>query len=194
MLQHPVYQTQEACLVGIDPGTTSLGCAVLRFNVLTMQITGITAQTFIADKLPSNPHIAHYYGNRTSRIKTLYEQLRYMYQLVEPVQVWSEAPFINTRMPEAYGALVEVVDTVRRSVMDHSLTLGFYVIPPSNVKKGIGAKGGADKDHVRQAMMAHPEISPYLLAAYDEHSADAIAVAYCGWVSVRDSRLNNLYP
>ena len=66
---------------------------------------------------------------------------------------------------------------------------------PSEGKKAVGAGGGGDKDAVKAAIAAHPDLAPVCLtdlAHMDEHSADGLAIAYCLYKALRDSRFTPL--
>jgi Holliday junction resolvasome RuvABC endonuclease subunit len=194
MLYHVPYDTTTANIVGVDPGTNTLGYAVVSFDVRTLALTGVRAYTYTADRMHPSTHIEMMYGARISRLARLNGELLYSYSCDTPVMVMCESPFINTKRPAAYGALVEAVDCIRGALMQYDHAIPFRLVPPSNVKNSIGAKGADGKDAIKLAMLRHPEISQ--LAAvdqYDEHSIDALAVAYSGLSLVRQCGLHTLF-
>lgn len=193
MLYHPHPQLTTATLVGIDPGSESLGCAVLTFDVRTLALTSIVAQTFKGSHLPRSLWIADHYGDRISRIRAHYDQLRLIYQMNSPVLVACESPFMNLRRPQAYGALTEVVSMIRSTVIDHDWFIPFSLIDPPTVKMAVGAKGNADKEAVLAAMKTIQEITSCIdCSTLDEHSIDAIAVGYCALVRLRINGLSQI--
>jgi Holliday junction resolvasome RuvABC endonuclease subunit len=59
-----------------------------------------------------------------------------------------------------------------------------YRVDPPTVKKKVGAPGNADKNAVKQALLRLPDLNyqgETPLAMLDEHSVDALAVAYGKW-------------
>lgn len=193
MLYHVPYETTTANIVGIDPGTNTLGYAVISFDVKTLALTGARAHTYTADRMHPSDHIEQMYGARIARLSLLNQTLLYTYSCDTPVMVMCEAPFINTKRPAAYGALVEAVDCIRGALMQHDHAIPFRLIPPSNVKNSIGAKGADGKEAIKLAMLRHPEIPALApIGQYDEHSIDALAVAYSGLTLIRQCGLHTL--
>lgn len=193
MLPYPIDKNTQACIVGIDPGSETLGVSILFFDVITLQITKIVPKTYIGSKLPVSPMLAMLHNDRVSRIKAHEENLFNIYSEYNPVAIVSEAPFYNPRRPNAYGVLVEVICAIRNSIIRYSDTMCFYQVDPASVKRAIGAKGNADKDIVKHHIGLIPEIVnvlEYPLSALDEHSIDATAVAYHQFLSYRNSTLS----
>jgi Holliday junction resolvasome RuvABC endonuclease subunit len=193
MLPYPLDKNAQACIVGIDPGSETLGVCILYFNVVTIQVTEIITNTYIGSKLPISPMLSLMHGDRVSRIAAHQLNLINIYRQHNPVAVVSEAPFYNPRRPNAFGALVEVICAIRNSVINYSDTMCLYQIDPASVKRAIGAKGNADKDVVKQHIGLIPEIVNNLkipLNLLDEHSIDATAVAYHHLLSYRNNQLN----
>ena len=193
MLPYPADQNTQACIVGIDPGSETLGVSVLFFDVVTFQITKIIPRTYIGSKLPVDPMLSILHNDRVSRIKAHEDNLYSIYSEYSPVAIVSEAPFYNPRRPNAYGVLVEVICAIRNSIIRYSDTMCFYQVDPASVKRAIGAKGNADKDIVKHHIGLIPEIVNALttpLAVLDEHAVDATAVAYHQFLSYRNSTLS----
>lgn len=193
MLPYPTDKNTQACIVGIDPGSETLGVSVLFFDVVTLQITRIIPKTYTGSKLPVDPMLAMLHNDRVSRIKAHEDNLYKIYSEHNPVAIVSEAPFYNPRRPNAYGVLVEVICAIRNSIIRYSDTMCFYQVDPASVKRAIGAKGNADKDVVKHHIGLIPEITSTLtvpLQMLDEHSIDATAVAYHQFLSYRNSTLS----
>lgn len=193
MFALPLDQTTEACIVGIDPGSETLGVCVLYFNVVTLAINRISPMTYTGSKLPSDPMLSILHGDRVSRVKAHEDNLFNIFSQNSPIAVSTESPFYNPRMPGAYGALVEVICGIRNAVIRYSDVKPLYKVDPSSVKQAIGAKGNADKDGVRGYISKIPEIIDRLdrpLSSLDEHSIDATAVAYHQLLSYRNSTLS----
>ncbi len=193
MLPYPIDKNTEACIVGIDPGSETLGVCLLFFDVVTLQVIRVESQTYIGSKLPTEPMLAILYSDRVSRIKAHENNLLNIFIHHNPIAIASEAPFYNPRRPNAYGALVEVICAIRGAVIQYSDTVKLYQVDPASVKRAIGAKGNADKDMVKYHLGNIPELVNNLtvpLAVMDEHTVDAIAVSYHQLLSYRNSTLS----
>lgn len=192
MFPLPIDQTTEACIVGIDPGSETMGVCILHFNVVTLNITKVSPATYIGSKLPFDRMLSILHGDRTTRVKSHEDNLFSIFVMNAPVAVSTESPFYNPRMPGAYGALVEVICAIRNAVIRYSDTKPLYKVDPSSVKQAIGAKGNSDKEIVRKSIAQIPEIINALdrpLHILDEHSIDATAVAYHQLLSYRNNTL-----
>lgn len=184
MLQPFSNSDKVANIIGIDPGSQTLGLSVLSFDVTSMQIVQTQAQTFQGDRLPYfDEHVAKVHGERLARIYAHRQNLLNILLHYRPVSVACESPFFNARRPNAFAALLEVMNEVRNAVIQYNPYMQLITIDPPTVKKAVGAAGNADKVGVLAALikkqdeLRFTEISvPGLL---DEHSVDATAVSYC---------------
>ncbi|MBB5409237.1 Holliday junction resolvasome RuvABC endonuclease subunit [Paraburkholderia sp. HC6.4b] len=188
MLSMPADSPQEICIVGIDPGSVHLGTAVLYIDLATLRITRTTACTLdalhLTTRLPATLWTSQLFGERLGRIASLEDALVSLFREIDPIMIACEAPFINLRRPQAHGVLTEVICGVRRAVMRYDIWKALYLIDPASVKTAVGAKGNADKDTVRDALLRLPELhynGEIPLQLLDEHSIDAIAVGYSHW-------------
>jgi Holliday junction resolvasome RuvABC endonuclease subunit len=193
MLTIPEYSSPYARILGIDPGTETLGAASIEYNVLTGEIHGAEAKTFKGSKLISSDWVEEYHGSRFARIQAHSSNLARILGIIEPSDVAVESPFFSHLRPQAYGALTEIVYAIKLTVFSYDPTLPFVLIDPPSVKNSVGAKGNADKDAVREKVLA------ILSARYsgrisidrlDEHSIDSLAVAYACYLS----RVKLMFP
>ncbi len=195
MLPLPTDGEATACIVGIDPGTVKLGLSCITYRVDDFKILKVEALTLDGSKLSTNAWLSRMYGDRAGRVKALGEWL-YDYLLEkEPFGIASESPFYNQKRPNAYGALKEVICALRDNVWSYSIRKPLYMIDPPTVKRAVGAAGNADKDAVKKAIVNHLVLGEHLanLAVMpDEHSLDAIAVAYCLLVDYMGGRVREI--
>lgn len=179
---------RTAEVVGIDPGSESLGLAIISFDIETLQIVSTQARTFVASKMfKDDTWLAQIHGQRVCRIKHLQETLIEIFNSVDPLFIACESPFYNPRRPNAYGVLVEVLDAIRNAVMEHDSWKSLYLIDPPTVKKSVGAPGNADKIKMYEIICSMDNLNPLNdldLSSLDEHSIDAIAVAYCKYKTI----------
>lgn len=174
--------THLGTLVGIDPGSTNLGVAVLTIDLETLAIVSTYAFTVHADKSPYYEWMSEYHPDRVQRIRALEEILYQTFLRYQPLQVWSESPFYNRFRPNAYGVLVEVLECIRRAVFQYHPTLPLMTIDPPSVKKALGASSKAKKDAVALALSEMTALKLTVpLAQLDEHAVDAIGVVYGGY-------------
>lgn len=182
MLTMPADASPILPIVGIDPGSVSLGVGVIWFNIDTNCIEMTEAKTYNGEKLGRGSWITERSGDRAGRIAGLKDNLLRIFNIVQPVVIASESPFFNQRRPQAYGALTEVVCAIREAVEDYDRWKHLQLIDPPTVKNAVGAKGNAGKEEVKEKLLGLPHINyqgEVPLYALDEHSVDAIAVAYC---------------
>lgn len=176
-------------ILGIDPGSETLGVSCLVIEPVSLQIVSTQAMTFIGSKLNMNAWMESVHSARFARIDAHKENLKQLFTLTRPVCVVCESPFYNPRRPQAYGVLVETLDAIRHAVWEYDQHLGLNLIDPPTVKRSVGAKGNADKDVMKQSVCALTDLNyqgQVPLSLLDEHSIDAIAVAYSKLVEFRN--------
>lgn len=182
MNSYPPYRSDTVSFVGIDPGSEKLGASVIGIDVETQEISFIRAGTFAGSKMFSpKDHFAVVQGDRQARFAAHLENLYRFFLRERPVQICSESPFYNPRMPAAFGSLTELISTIRKAALLYSPERPLYLIDPPSVKKAVGASGAADKDAVRKcvlALLGKYYIGQVPMEDLDEHSIDAIAVGY----------------
>jgi Holliday junction resolvasome RuvABC endonuclease subunit len=183
MLVIPEGASPVGCIAGIDPGSETLGFGALKLNVVTLEIIESTAFTFVGSKLAdSDGWFGDVHGARASRIQAHADNLVQVFRFYQPNMVASESPFYSQFRPQAYGALTETVDAIRSALWRYDCWLSLFMIDPPTVKKAVGATSHAKKDEVKAALMALPDLNyngPTPIEMLDEHSVDALAVAYC---------------
>lgn len=181
MIHIPPGSSDRATIVGIDPGTEKLGVSYIEFSVVDMRIYSCGALTLTGSKLPRGDWTGAIHNDRYSRINALHEELLNIFDEKRPLLVSCEAAFINVKRPAAYGALVEVVCAIRSAVHKYSPWRAISFSSPSSTKQAIGAPGNADKDVVKKNILKIDELVSTCeskLELLDEHSIDALAVAY----------------
>lgn len=182
MIHIPEQGSNTSCIVGIDPGSENLGISVLEFDLTTLQIVKTTAQTVVGSKLmKKNSWAIELHGERASRIEALQKAILDVLNKYEPVLIVCESPFFSSRMPSAFGVLMEVLVAIKQAVEQFSKWKIIHLIDPPTVKRGVGGKGNADKFKMKELVCNLPDINYFgdvPITDLDEHSIDAIAVAY----------------
>ena len=169
-------------IIGFDPSVDNMGVGILEVDIRTYKV--ICAQSFTLkgkDHVKRYAHIAKIHGDRVAKLHGHYNAILNIFDQWDPHAVAIETPFLG-RFPAAYGALKECVCIVNQALLTHDFSLKLNEIDPNSVKNALGVSGSSkDKDDMQKALIAKDDISwerdvnPEEL---DEHSVDAVAVAY----------------
>lgn len=180
MLFQPDNPTQYR-IVGIDPGTNTLGVAAVDVDLVTKEIVLLDARTFDANSLLyAYGNTVQWHGERVARLlaheDTLYGYFRYL----GPHSIISESPYMG-RFPQAFAALTECLTAIRRAVMRYDTFKPLLLVDPPTAKLAVGVKGkGSTKDDVKNGVLSLRDLlnpDNIDIRNLDEHSIDAIAVA-----------------
>jgi len=177
-----------ASIVGLDPGTDTLGVGIITFDVRTLWIDHTSALTLKGSKCRMDPMMIESHSERFARINTLGLNILDILRYHRPVAVVCESPFFNSKRPQAFAALIEATAMIRQTVWEYDRTIGLDLVDPPSVKQAVGAKGNAGKDDVHKAVLQIGELNfrgLLPLSSLDEHSIDAIAVAYSKLIEYR---------
>ena len=175
--QPPIYR-----IFAIDPGTDTLGTAVLDVDLLRGTISLIHAETFQGSRMCRGlVGTIETHGERAAKLEAHRQQLFSMIHYFAPASVICESPYMG-RFPQAYRALVECLLAIRDAVSGYDIAMSLDTVDPPTAKKAVGAPGkGGGKGAVRDAVLKLKSLqnrSGLDLKALDEHSIDAIAVGF----------------
>jgi Holliday junction resolvasome RuvABC endonuclease subunit len=169
-------------ILGIDPGTQTLGTAIITVDLNDFTIVQTQAQTFTASRfIQHDEKYIDYHGDRAYRLMRHGENLVHLFYKHTPAYIVSESPFYSQRMPSAFSALIEVINVINTSVYQYSPYMQLNLVDPPTAKKAVGAPGNADKKVMKEKIITLPDLhyqSYPAIELLDEHSIDAIAVAY----------------
>lgn len=182
MLNYPP-DSRPYRIVGIDPGTDTLGAAVLDVFLGTKQVVLVEAHTFSGEQLSrAYPYLVHYYGDRVARMTAHEDNLYGYFMYCQPHSVVAESPFLR-KFPQAFAALTEMVSHIRRAVMRYNNFMPLLTVDPPTAKLTVGVSGkGKTKDDVKQGLVkliaSGQLLNPYGIdiLALDEHAVDSIVV------------------
>lgn len=172
-------------ILGIDPGTDTLGASVLDVHLHDSTIHLAFTNTFRGSQLAKEyRHVSDVHGDKIARLKAHEDNLYYFMRAWCPHEIISEAPYMG-RFPAAYGALVQCMDAIRNAVIRYDWNMRLFTADPPTVKNavGVGGKSG-DKSLMQAAIFRMIQngiiLNPHGLdvTVLDEHSIDSIAVAY----------------
>ena len=173
-------------ILGIDPGTDTIGFSIIKVNIDDLKIVSVTPWTekvsrFIdEDSFEVEIHSAKY-----SRLRLISEQFTHILSIYNPTVVVSEAPFFNRFRPNAYAPLVETIFTLQKALHLWDDYKPLYMVDPPSVKKAVGAPARGDKDAIKRAIKLIKELEMVNFDNFDEHSIDATAVGYYELLKLR---------
>ena len=191
MLYVPESYSPYGAILGIDPGTETLGIASIEYDYRTFEIRGSEARTFKGSKLNQDNWVEEVHGSRFARIRAHCENLARILRLVNPDHIVSESPFVSRAHPQAGLALTELIMSLKWTVFEWNPTISIEFIDPPSVKNAVGAKGNADKFAVRGRVLSMPEFryaGRVPIDELDEHSIDALAVSYSAYLAIKKYR------
>ena len=166
-------------ILSIDPGSFTLGWALLDLCLVERVVTVENAGTFCSVFAPQQfPFLTEQHGDRYTRLHHHQNALSQLLDLAKPQTVICESPYLG-RFPQAFETLVECLSMLRFTVADYDLGLAFETVDPPSAKKAVGASGrGGDKQAVRLALSQLTKLrwGRVALNSLDEHAVDAIAV------------------
>jgi Holliday junction resolvasome RuvABC endonuclease subunit len=173
----PVYR-----ILGIDPGTNTLGVAILDINLSTLSVDIVHAKTYSGQTMSGDHRwFEEVHGGRASRLKSHQENLYAIMVEWNPHFVIAESPYMR-KFPQAFAALVECVMAIRAAVIQYDRFMPLALVDPPTAKKSAGMVGKlSGKELVRIALrkLTYLNYAPGIdLEALDEHEVDAIAVAH----------------
>lgn len=193
MLTMPQGGASYVSIVAVDPGTETLGVAVLRVSLPGFQLIGSTARTFTGSKLNARVDwTSDLHGELIARIEAHEENLLQILQNFRPTVVACESPFMG-KFANSFKALVEMLSAIRRAVMRYDMWTPLDLIDPPTVKNAVGVKGNkggeVGKALMRDAVLSLAPVLNYEgdvpLDRLDEHSIDALAVGYARYLALR---------
>ncbi|MFL9998872.1 hypothetical protein PQR34_46825 [Paraburkholderia sediminicola] len=121
---------------------------------------------------------------RLGRISANQESLYWLFRETRPFAVGAESAFISRRRPSAYGALVEVLCSIRYALYRYDPWKVLRTYDPITVKMAVGASSFQGKSPMREALLDYPGLMEIYTGTtpfedLDDHAIDALAVAIC---------------
>ena len=176
-------------ILSIDPGTTTLGFAIIKVDILTDKIVEAFAWTVDATRLAFYlDETVNLHGDKFARIISHKRNFENVLRFYKPLVVAAETPFFNRRRPSAGGPLFEFFSTLEQTVFEWDRYKPIYKFEPRTVKLKVGATAGAKKHEVKAALEDIDELKDVSMSFLDEHAIDALAVGYTYLQQLRKSR------
>ena len=185
-----------ANIIGIDPGSNALGISVMSIDAESLRIVKIIGNTYFSkDMYPSvfgglDSLPAALSNDVDKRIYLHQRNLLGLFNFYTPFIVCYETPFIHHLHPRAYGVLTSVENCIRNAVVNYNHEVELIGYPPAVIKKNIGAGGNANKEEVKHALFSNKMLAIAMKNAdnFDEHTIDAICVAYTYYTAMRGEK------
>lgn len=181
MMQTPTEGSAYYRVIGIDPGGDTIGFCVLTHHIERQETAIEFLRTLEATKeLKYNRHLQEIHEDRFVRQIIIQEFFRSLLDFYKPQAVVSEAPFLG-RFPQTFLSLTECMQLLRLTVYQYDPSMVFETVDPSNVKLAVGAPAKTkDKQLVANgvANLDVINLTGKAILDYDEHSTDAVAVAW----------------
>lgn len=172
-------------VVGIDPGSKTLGIAILDCYQARNLLVVEEAWT-----LNTNRHIQRYperclaVGELAVRLEAIRLHVRQTLDTYRPDATIVETPYLG-RLPQAFSVLTKCLETLTVALNEYSPSLTLSRIDPASAKRAVGVPGNSsDKGAIQRALMNIENLrcnAQRPLAEMIEHSTDAIAIGhyYC---------------
>lgn len=172
-------------VMGIDPGSKTLGIAILdcypKQNLLVVEE---------AWTLNTNRHTQRYperclaVGELAVRLEAIRLHTRQTLDTYRPDVAIVETPYLG-RLPQAFSVLTKCLESLASALHEYSPSLTLSRIDPATAKRACGVPGNSsDKSAIQRALMNIENLrcnAQRPLAEMIEHSTDAIAIGhyYC---------------
>jgi len=161
-------------IIGIDPGTTTVGVAIVD---VTLEYKIVNIETILIDAK---------YVNVNNNYTSLYNRLSYIenriYEIIQtyrPHMVSHENAFLFHMRPGAYGPLSQSILAITNGIYKANPYMYIQGFAPKYIKKIFSDKGTSDKDGMLSYMRGINEITDLInIERISEHEIDAIAIVF----------------
>ena len=164
-----------------DPGIANFGISIIdnskKFNVIETVIISNNRKFTDEEKI-----VESMYGSRVVKILSIVNKINELLDKYKKIEVIIlEAPFYSALTPVSYGALLEVISSIKYQIVIPR-NLPFKLIEPLLVKKIFTNKGMANKEAMKQFLIKKVEEKiihlPTEIDSLSEHEIDAIAIGF----------------
>ena len=112
-----IFEKQTFNILGIDPGTDTIGFSIITVNIDDLKIVSVTPWTEKVSRfLDEDSFEVQMHSAKYSRLRLISEKFSQVLTVYNPTVVASEAPFFNRFRPNAYAPLVETVFILQRTL------------------------------------------------------------------------------
>ena len=170
-------------ILGIDPGTDTLGIALVDVSIDDYKPRLVYAHTFVASReVAGRDWGSQILGNRDLRLANHYDNLYSLLCQVTPTLVAAESPFLARGRVSSFEALVECYAMLRSVCWEYSSSLYLRRMDPITVKNSVNVSHiKTDKSDVKKAVIelySESCVGVVNIESLDEHAIDAVAVCH----------------
>lgn len=183
MMFPPPPEDEIIRILGIDPGTDTVGFCIMDVHCETYETRIVWMHTFHAAKsYQEYTGLEDFRGHRDPQLKAISDFLMKVLIATEPLLIGAESPFFQYGRVSAFEALVEVYAMLRETVWRYSPALLLRRIDPFTAKAAVGASHTAvdKKKAVRDGVEKHFNdkcLPGVVFDEQEEHAIDAVSVA-----------------
>lgn len=172
--------------LSIDPGLNFCGISIITFKKTDNENGEFRVVDTILVKnarkfTDAEKVIESKFGNRTVKVLSIINAIRWLLDKFEIDGIVIEAPFYNALTPMAYGSLLEIIFAIKYSLVADS-DLKFKLIEPLAIKKVFTNISQATKEQMKKFLIAKISDGSILLnkdpECLSEHEIDSIAVGF----------------
>jgi len=173
---------RQVRFIAIDPGSRTLGLAVLEYNFDDNTLTVLFTRCLNVDEgMTHLQYMTDLVGTRRARLYLIHRFLTEQIREWCPGFVIMETPYMGS-FAQVFKVLVEIEKTIEAIITDFGNGISLFKIDPSTVKKTIGVSGkSGDKSLMLAAVKALSNLvlkAGIVLDEITEHEVDAIAVGH----------------
>lgn len=166
----------------IDPGSDTLGLAVMDYYIPDRTLTVIDLTTLHASKqIKDHPMLVEYHGEKFARLWVIGQILTHYIDHYQPDGFISESPFLG-KFAASFRALVECMLVIEQRVIAYTAHIPLETVDPVRAKQAVGIKAkGSTKEDVANAVIAELRIQfaeGIARLGRTEHEYDACAVGF----------------
>lgn len=178
-------------ILSIDPGVNNCG-----LSVVNIESDFIVIETWLiknARKFTDEEKIIEIkFGNRTVKVMAIVNKIKELLVIYPNIdRLIIEAPFYNALTPMAYSSLLEVIFSIKYTIII-PMNLDIKLIEPLLVKKLFSGNNMAKKEAMKQFLIKKKDDGNIKFTGnieqLSEHEIDSIAIGYVYYLSVLEER------
>lgn len=184
-------EPSKVFILGIDPGTTTVGFCVMEIDPVTVDRKSFEAFTIHCEKpcggRHTNDDLLDSHSALFVRLQEIRARFKNILEFYQPVQVATELPFFNGLHPTAFAPLIQVLSVIEDELYQWSPHKPLYRIENTTAKALIYPTSKEDrkviyaikgsKYRIIACLEKNPQFQWINHTVYDEHSIDAILIA-----------------
>lgn len=178
-------------LISIDPGTRFMGVATYKVRFADRHILDASSECWHIENMRDMSGLSEEdHSFMTIKLARIRDHFRQVLLEVQPAAVICERPFFNRFKPNAFAAILRVLEALQGVILEVNPSIAFHLLEPFVVKMRVGATLNSDKDKVKEALQDKDVFKTLAcyeqLATMEKDAIDALAVGYAYLDESRD--------